>query len=188
MRNSILFDPLSRYNNVDNTNIIFLTPNQVGELDIGFDMKSFKDDEKDDLFPFLVDSIKEMIRETTIGAQNGSIIEFPTDTCKVYICIEINGKLCKLQREEWDITNNFRGLPFTSQVKLFQRLLIEHQITLDDLAAADIDDGVYRKLVANDIDGIGAYTEKIHKIDRILEKQNKDKAMIRRKERVIESL
>ena len=76
MRNSILFDPNSRYNNIDNKNIIFLTPNQVRELDIGFDLSHFKEDEFDDLFPFLVDSLKEMVKETTIGATNGSDIKF----------------------------------------------------------------------------------------------------------------
>lgn len=190
MRNSILFDPNSRYNNIDNKNIIFLTPNQVRELDIGFDLSHFKQDEFDDLFPFLVDSLKEMVKETTVGATNGSDIRFSVgdSECGVYLCISINGKLCKLQSEEWDITNNFKGLPPHIQIKLFQRLISEGQITLDDLATADIDNTVYKKLVANDLDGVSACTRKIQQLDKILEEQSKNKAMIRRKERVIESL
>ena len=190
MRNSILFDPNSRYNNIDNKNIIFLTPNQVRELDICFDLSHFKQDEFDDLFPFLVDSLKEMVKETTVGATNGSDIRFSVgdSECGVYLCISINGKLCKLQSEEWDITNNFKGLPPHTQIKLFQRLISEGQITLDDLATADIDNTVYKKLVANDLDGVSACTRKIQQLDKILEEQSKNKAMIRRKERVIESL
>ena len=93
----------------------------------------------DDLFPFLVDSLKEMVKETTVGATNGSDIRFPVDDsdCGVYLCININGKFCKLQSEEWDITNNFKGLPPHIQIKLFQRLISEGQITLDDLAIAE---------------------------------------------------
>lgn len=190
MRNSIFFDPKSRYNNIDNKNIIFLTPNQVRELDIGFDISQFKPDEMDDLFPFLVDSIKEMIKETTVGAVNGSEIKFPVgdSDCGVYFCVSINGKLCKLQSEEWDITNNFRGLPPHIQIKLFQRLIAEGQVTLDDLATADIDNTVYKKLVANDLDGVQACTRKIQQIDKIVKEQSKNRAMIRRKERVIKSL
>lgn len=190
MRNSILFDPKSRYNNIDNTNIIFLTPNQVRELDIGFDLSYFKQDEFDDLFPFLVDSLKEMVKETTVGATNGSDIKFPVgeSTCGVYFCINVNGKMCKLQSEEWDITNNFKGLPTNTQIKLFQRLIAEGQITLDDLATADIDNDVYKRLVANDLDGVHACTRKIQYLDKVLEEQSKNKAMMKRKERVIESL
>lgn len=190
MNRPIMYDLKSRYNNIDNTNIIFLTPNQVFDLDIGFDKKVFKEDEYDDLFPFLVDTLKEMIKETTIGDINGSEIECPVENtdCKVFICIEINGKLCKLQSEEWDITNNLRGLPCHIQIKVFQRLITEGQITLDDLAAEDIDNNVYKKLVLNDISGVQLCRDKIAQIDKILEEQSKNKEMMKRKERVISNL
>lgn len=188
--NSLLYDKNSRYNSVDNTNIVFFTPNQIKDMDIGFDLSMFKDDEMDRLFPFLVDTLKEMVKETTLGDRNGSDVEFPVENSdtKVFVCIEINGKFCKLQTEEWDITNNFRGLPCHLQVKVFQRLLAEQQITLDDLAAEDIDNSVYKKLVVNDISGMQLYQRKLDYLDRTLERQSKDKAMLKRKERVISNL
>lgn len=85
MRNSILFDPNSRYNNIDNKNIIFLTPNQVRELDIGFDLSHFKEDEFDDLFPFLVDSLKISIHTPARGVTaktNNYIHPYTTKTGK----------------------------------------------------------------------------------------------------------
>lgn len=188
--NNLLFDGKSRYNNVDNTKIIFLTPQQVFDLDIGFDNLMFKSDEYNDLFPFLVDTLENMVRETTIGDTNGSEIMFPTENsdCRVYVCIEINGKLCKLQTEEWDVTNNLRGLPVNIQVKTFQRLIAEGQITLEDLAAEDIDNGVYKRLVVNELNGVQLCKNKIDKIREIYEKQCKDKAMVKRKERIINNL
>lgn len=190
MNKGLFYDEKSRYNSVDNTKIVFLTPNQIKDMDIGFDISMFKPDEYEVLYPFLVDVLTQMIKETTIGDSNGSEIQLTAENseCKVFICIQINGKLCKLQNEEWDITNNFRGLPCHVQIKLFQRLLMEHQITLDDLAAEDIDTEVYKKLVINDLSGFQIYKKKLKELEEIVEKQSKDKQMIKRKERVINSL
>lgn len=187
---NLLYDENSRYNNIDNTKIVFLTPKQVFDLDIGFDTSMFKPDEYDDLFPFLVDTLENMVRETTLGDVNGSDVSLPVENgdCKVFVCIEINGKLCKLQSEEWDVTNNFRGLPTWAQIKTFQRLLMEKQITLEDLAAEDIDNGVYKKLVVNDLNGAQLCKEKIEKIREIYDEQCKDKSMVRKKERIINNM
>lgn len=186
----LLYDPKSRYNDIDNTKIVFLTPKKVDELDIGFNISTFKQDEWEDTFPFLVDTLKNMVRETTIGDINGSEIAIATENsdCKVYICVEINGKLCKLQTEEWDLTNNFRGLPLYVQVKLFQRLLSENQITLEDLAAEDIDNSVYKKLVINDTVGVQLCKEKIEEIDQIYTQQCSDSKMVKMKERIINNM
>lgn len=190
MNDGLLYDKNSRYNSIDNTNIVFLTPNQVKDMDIGFDMSMFKPDEYDTLFPFLADTLKEMIKETTLGDKNGSEIQFIVENsdCRVFMCIEINGKLYKLQSEEWDVTNNFHGLPCNTQIKLFQRLIAERKITLDDLAAEDIDTEVYKKLVINDISGVQLCDRKLKEIDNILNIQDKDRQMTKRKERVINSL
>lgn len=86
---SLLFNSNSRYNNVDNKKIVFLTPKQVFDLDIGFDTSVFKPDELDDLFPFLVDTLENMVRETTLGDVNGSEIALPVENgdCKVFVCV-----------------------------------------------------------------------------------------------------
>lgn len=186
MNNSIFFDPKSRYNNVDNNNIVFLTPNQVKDFDIGLDLSTFRSDELDDLFPFVVDTLKEMVKETTLGDMNGSEIEYIVENsdCKAYLCIEVNGKLCKLQSEEC----SGKSIPTSLQIKIFQRLLSEGQITLDDVACEDIDNEVYKKLVVNEISGVQVCKQKLDKIDSIVKEQQKDKSMTNRKSAVLKSL
>lgn len=174
---SLFFDPNSRYNNIDETKVVFLTPNHLIDLDIGFPIEeNFKPDEYDSQFPLLLDTLKEMVKETTIGDINGSEIQFPIENsqCVAFICISVNGKLCKLQREEWDMTNNFHGIPIHSQVKVFQRLISEGQITLQDLAAADIDNEVYKKLVVNDLTGVQSCRSKIENLEKIWKEQSKN--------------
>ena len=190
MKNRLLYDQNSRYNDIDNTKIIFLTPQQVFDLDIGFDKSTFKPDEYNDLFPFLLETLEQMIEETTYGATNGSEIAFPVNesNSKVYFCIEINGKLCKLESEEWDITNNFHGLPVETQIKVFQRLIHEGQITLEDLATEDIDNMVYKKLMVNQLVGPELCKEKTDKLYKIYDEQCKDKKLVRRKEKIINNL
>lgn len=190
MQNNLFYDRKSRYNNVDNTKIIFLTPAEVQDLDIGFNMTMFKPDEYYDTFPFLLDTLINMVKETTIGDINGSEVECPVENsdCKVFICVEINGKLCKLQTEEWDVTNNLRGLPVWAQVKTFQRLITEGQIALEDLAAEDIDNDVYKKLVVNDTIGSQLCKEKIEKLQKIYEEQCKDKTLVKKKERILSNM
>ena len=181
---------MSRYKDLDNENIVFFTPKQVEEMDIGLDMSQFSSSEMNTLFPFLADTLKEMVKETTIGEKNGDTIKLPVENgdCVAFICVEINGKLCKLQTEEWDVYNNLKGMPINVQVKVFQRLLSEGQITLDDLAAEDIDNSVYKKLVLNDIRGVQLCQEKIALIDKAVKEQKKDKEMTKRREKVINNL
>lgn len=190
MNNGLFYDRKSRYNSVDNTKIIFLTPTEIQDLDIGFNMEMFKSDEYNDIFPFLLDTLTNMVKETTIGDVNGSEIECPVENsdCKVFICIEINGELCKLQTEEWEITNNLRGLPKWAQVKTFQRLITEGQINLNDLAAEDIDNDVYKKLVINDTIGSQLCKEKIEKLQKIYEEQCKDKNFVKKKEQILSNM
>lgn len=191
-KDSIWYDPNSRYNNVNNENIIFLTPRQLQEMDIGIDMNAYREDEMDDIFPVLVDTLREMITETTIGGvDNGSEISIKVDgseLCTAHIVLDINGKLCKLETEEWDILSNLKGLPVEKQVKTFQRLISQRKITLDDLAAVDIDNEVYKKLVINEAEGFEVWKEKIHKLDAIIEEQEKSERFKKLKKAVINSL
>ena len=75
--NEFFYDEKSRYNGVDNSKIIFLTPNQLEELNIGMDTSIFREDEMEEQFPFLLDSLEQMVKETTLGDVNGSEIELP---------------------------------------------------------------------------------------------------------------
>lgn len=185
---SLFYDPNSRYNNIDNTKIVFLTPNQLLDLDIGFPIETtFKPDEYHQKFPILLDTLKEMVKETTLGEINGSEIAFPikNSNCKAFICISINGKLCKLQTEEWDITNNLRGMPINIQTKAFQRLISERQITLEDLAAEDIDDSVYKKLVVNELVGAQVCKDKIEQLNKIWEEQKENTQLSKKRQKIL---
>ena len=190
MSNSVFYDPKSRYNNIDNNKVVFLTPNQLDDLDVGFPKKTFCNEKDNDKpFPFLLETIKEMIMETTLGEINGSEIEFNIEdsNCKAYICVEINGKLHKLQREEWDIHNNFHGIPLCSQIKVFQRLIKEGKITLKDLETDDINTDVYKKLVINELNGSQICKEKLEKINKIWEEQ-KTNLELENKRKMLKSL
>ena len=111
--------------------------------------------------PFL----KERLREQTLGAYNGGDILLPVNgvpesRCRISICIEIGKKAFRLQHEEFDIykipnrVGGFmNGLRVRDQVKVFQRLISEGKITLEDLEKIGIDMDVYKKLVINQLKG-----------------------------------
>ena len=105
----------------------------------------------------------------------------------MFICIEINGKLCKLQSEEWDVTDNLFGLPKCTQIKVFQRLISTGQITLDDLAIEDIDNDVYKKLVVNESNGQELYEDKIEFLERIYMMQKFDKKLMKKVNAIIKN-
>lgn len=149
-----MYQDSSRYGTIDSNFCVFVTPKQVAALNIGLNLSDYTGCE-DDVQPFVVDSLVEMAREHILGAKNGGLYRFPVEkaSCCVTLCLDINGKLCRLQCEELEWPNPFHGLPLSTQVKTFQRLLNEKQITLDDLAAADIDLEVYKQLCINDAEG-----------------------------------
>ena len=184
-----MYDVNSRYNDndIDQRNIVFMTPTQALELNIGIE-NSWDEDEMDTEFPFVVDVLKEMIKETTIGATNGSMVYAPVDDslASVFVCVQIHGKLCKLQNGEWNETTGWHGLSKANQLKTFQRLLSLGEITLDDLAAEDIDNDIYKTLVANDINGVEICHEKLSYIDRLVEEQRGNKSYIKKLQRVNE--
>lgn len=192
MKNKALFyDEKSRYNNVKPDDFIFLTPAELIDLDIGFPVKEyFQKIEYSTQFPIIFDALKEMIKETTIGAINGSDISIPVENsnCKVYICICINGKMCKLQSEEWDICNNLKGLPVEKQIKTFQRLIMEKQITLEDLACEDIDNSVYKALVVNELEGALICKQKIEHLEEIYKNQLKDKSLLDKRQKILSNI
>lgn len=191
MNKPLFYDPKSRYNNINDKKIIFLTPNQLTDLDIGFPVETtFHPEEYNQQFPIMLDTLKEMVRETTLGERNGSEIAIPIEgsNCRAFICISINGKLCKLQSEEWCVTDNLHGMPIQTQIKVFQRLISEGQITLEDLAAEDIDNSVYKKLVVNELSGALICKEKIEKLDNLWEEQKKDNELSKKLQKVINNM
>ena len=114
---------------------------------------------------FSLPFLKEKLREQTLGAYNGGNILLPVNgvpesRCRISICIEIGKKAFRLQHEEFDIykipnrVGGFmNGLRVRDQVKVFQRLISEGKITLEDLEKIGIDMDVYKKLVVNQLKG-----------------------------------
>lgn len=171
-----MYDSESRYHDMDYSFCVFVTPRQVQALGIGFDISDYQGCE-DDVQPFVVDALVEMAREHLLGAKNGSCYRFPVEkaACCVTLCLDINGKLCRLQREELDGQNPLRGVPLANQVKMFQRLLSEQRISLDDLAVADVDLGVYKELCVNSTEGEDKWQEVLIKIAKWIVEQKSSK-------------
>ena len=165
-----------KYGNIDESRLIWVTPRFLEELDIGWDMSIYTERDMDTEFPVYLSVLYEMIKETTIGETNGSEVTYPVEgsDLKVYVCVEIRGKLHKLQNEEWDRLGMVKYLPKEVQVKTFQRLIMEHQTTVDELAAEDIDNDVYKKLVVNEMDAPFLRQEKDKKIEDLYRKQISD--------------
>lgn len=153
--------PDNQRDNIDDGFCVFVTPRQVAKLNIGLDLRDYQGCE-DDVQPFVVDVLVDMARERIFGANPGDEYQFPvenSDACCVTLCLDINGKLCRLQRDEIEGINLMQGLPLSRQVKTFQRLLNERRITLNDLAVADIDLEVYKQLCIMDYDGEDIWQE-----------------------------
>lgn len=165
----------------DDNFCVFVTPRQLAELNIGLNLADYKDCE-DDVQPFVVDLIVEMARRHLLGGSSTSPLDSPyrlpvekAATCCVTFCLDINGKLCRLNRSELEWPNPLRGLPVVNQVKTFQRLLNEKRINLDDLAVADIDLEVYKQLCVNDVDGDDIWQRTLIQIAKWIVKQKNSK-------------
>ena len=86
--------------------------------------------------------------------------------CKMYAMVEINGKYFKLNSSEMVKHMLFMrdDFPTVLQIPVFQRLLKGKQITLEDLAAADIDNTIYKQLMINQELGEQAYLNKLNEL------------------------
>lgn len=175
MFEDIFEDPKSAYNNSDPDKQVIMTPRQLIDLNIGFSKDAYPEEDWDMPILWRYDDLIEMVRETTLGTHNGSDIALPIENanCTACICLDINGKLCKLHREEWNIHNPLNGLPVDKQVKVFQRLLSEDQIDMNDLAVVDIDNNVYKKLTINEVAGKDEFLDKVAIIDEAYKKSLK---------------
>ena len=156
---------------IDEDFLVFTTPKAVYDLHIGLDLWGYQNN-ADVVQPFVVDGLVEMATEYILGSDhNGHYLRFPVEgaNCFVTICLEINGKLCKLQSEELRPADFFK-LPIKNQVKTFQRLLNEKRITMEDLCNADIDLGVYKQLCINESESYEIYENVICTIARWIKK------------------
>lgn len=146
----------SRYRGIDDNFYVFATPLEIREiLKEGFNYKPFKHC-MDVLQPFCIEVLVEIARETMLGTrENGGYLEWRVKGATNVIlamCVEINGKLFKIQSEEYESDNEYLTNSTLTQTKLFQRLIKEKRITVEDLEVADIDIGVYKQILLNNLD------------------------------------
>ena len=177
MPGSMIFGPdIPRYAKIDEDFVLFTTPQELKDLSFGFDIKPYVGGWENDLQPFAVEYLVEVARETLLGANNGTYLGIPVENaeCFIVMCVEINGKLCKLQSGELEHFTRF-NLPVSHQVKTFQRLISEGQITLADLNTADIDNMVYKQLMVNDVSGVKLFNRAIWNFAKIIAKNYKSK-------------
>ena len=165
------------------TIVVFATPKEMVDLDIGYTLDQFPyDDEMDQYFPFDLGTLCQEIRCTTIGINSGEPIAYPIPNsyCEVNLVININGRYYKLNEGEWDVKNFTFAMTPTVQLRVFQRLLNQKQITMDDLAAADIDTNIYKQLMLNEKMSELMYRKKMATVLVWLERQ-RDNPVLRSK-------
>lgn len=157
--------------------VVFVHPQWLVDLNVGYSAEKFEHMgfDLDSYAPFDILGIYYDIRDNTVGA-GGYPIDFPVpgSDCSVNFVININGKYCRLNYGEWNLDNNYMNLELASQVKIFQRLLNEGQITFHDLEAAKINTDVYKRLVLNDEMGRDLFDDKVSQLKRWVNQQQND--------------
>lgn len=168
------------------SDIIFLTPNQLYGLDIGFPSDVFQQDELDDLFPFELQTLENIAYDTFLGTQIESpfLVNLEGGNAKIGVVVQVGSKACFLAQQECPPSILSGCVPPENQVAIFQRLISEGQLTLDDLAAADIDNNVYKQLVINSIYGAGLCQEKIDQLHSWWEEQQNDPKLTKLAEKI----
>lgn len=161
--------------------VVILSPEELASFDVGCPLmdghEGFYFGGCEDIhWGFVYNAIVDMIVESTVGESDGHDLEFPVckSNCKVFLCIEINGKLCKVQDSEWDGSKTIGKMPVSVQLRLYQRLLKSGQITLEDLAAEDIDNTIYKRLVINEIEGKKLCEEKLKRLKELWAKRRRN--------------
>lgn len=162
--------------------VVFATPQEIIDLDIGLDEMDFNGMDVDEMVPMSVDELSMYARASIYGATNHTEVELsvPNSMCAVNFVICINGKYCKLNTNEWNLRDNFHNMRPATQLILYQRLIMEKQVTLNDIAAADVDVSVYKRLCLNEEIGDQMYREKIARIGTWIERQQADPALMKK--------
>lgn len=88
------------------------------------------------------------------------------DTIKIKPCIEINGKFIPLNDNEFDIFRLAVGVPQELQIEILQRLLLEKQVTWEDIENMNLYPDVYKVLVNNRKTGIDRQLKLLKELDK----------------------
>lgn len=166
---------------IDESKVVMITPHQIEDLNIGFDMTLFGPLDYDNKFPVFYDAIIYYAKKNLLGESNSkksSLVHVEGSDCVVGHYIKINKKLFLLREDE----DNPTLIDKDKQIKIFQRLLSEGKITMEDLAAEDIDNDVYKELVVNSITGVDRYNQVKEFLDNLLSKQKNDTSFIKMQE------
>lgn len=165
------------------TIVVFATPQEILDLDIGYTSEQFPDEyELDQYLPWDIPSLCQEIRFTTIGVDRGEELKYPipNSMCEVNVVIKINDKYCKLNEGEWSARNFIHVMTPATQIRVFQRLLNQKLITMHDLEAADIDTEVYKRLLLNEAAGEQLYRKKMARLMIWLDRQRDDPILKRK--------
>ena len=176
-----MHDPDDPFENVDPKKVIFITPQQVIDMNMDYPVEDCYSKELwNKTVPFMYEMLELWARLRFVGGCSGSEIEIELigdGDISAKVALLINGKVCFLNSSEWDLSNPYENMTKDVQVRTFQRLIAEGQITLEDLEKAGVDTQVYKTLYANTLCGKERY-ERIKKfIDVTLERQQNDPKM-----------
>ena len=167
--------------------VVFVTPKELLLANMGFSPETFRVEGigLEDWFQVSVADLYFRAKHYILGNTNGVEIslEVPWTDCVVNFVININGKYCKLNTDEWNVFNNFDNLDTVKQVCLYQRLLSQRIITMHDLEVADISNDVYKQLYLNQEMGDSLFAEKLNYIRKWYKRQFKDAKLLKLVER-----
>ena len=159
--------------------VVFATARELIGLGIGYTKDVFEPFgvDLDEYQPWSVDSLLYSVEAATIGVKPAGEVAYPVEKsdCKVNVVININGKYCKLNQDEWQGSPTLLGeLRLIDQMSIYRRLLMQGQITFEDLAAADIDNNMYHQLCEIEEMPNEMFTIRMNILDKWIKRQMND--------------
>lgn len=160
--------------------VLLATQKEVEDLEIGwayFDAPYGGTD----YIVFPVDELYHSALAYTVGVKSGMEVDFlvPWTWTQVYVVIQVGKKYCKLNHSEWNPRDNFNNLRPPVQVRLFQRLLLQGQIEMDDLYEADVSEEVISKIEEHSQNGEKLFAQKLKVFEKWAERIYKKQSFAR---------
>lgn len=166
-----------------NERVIYVSPRQLEDEGIGvpMGMEGVGPDEK---VPVLVDAIEEQLRHSILGRATSPRLANQQEGFEVAVCVKVGDHFYPLEINEVRYKVRIPVLGTREQVMVFQRLIADKGVSLDELADADISNDVYKELTANSIDGNALYQDKVGRLERIYDEQRNDPDVSRLLDRI----
>ena len=163
---------------------VIATVQELVDLNIGYTEESMKAAGLylDEYQPWPTVELIKYISSITVGVDDDEEMMYPVDKsdCVVNVVIQINGKYYKLNANEWTRAIALTGkLKIADQFPIYRRLLYQKQLTLQDLAAADIDNNLYLQLCKSEETPDEMWTVRMNTLQKWVERQFTDKKIRR---------